>query len=88
MYYIELEVHKRTISYCVKDGSGTIHAKSTIAATRFDLDRWVKTLPRPWSAAMEATVFTGSQFGVLAVQRPVRAVIHIEGRQRRSRKTK
>jgi len=75
MYYIELEVHKRTISYCVEDGSGTIHAKSTITATRFDLGRWVKTLPRPWSAAMEATVFTGSQFGVLAVQRPVRAVI-------------
>ncbi len=26
MYYIGLDVHKRTISYCVKDGSGTIHA--------------------------------------------------------------
>ncbi len=24
MYYIGLDVHKRTISYCVKDGSGTI----------------------------------------------------------------
>jgi hypothetical protein len=23
-YYIGLDVHKRTISYCVKDGSGTI----------------------------------------------------------------
>src|ERR1700682_5182700 len=59
MYYIGLDVHKRTISYCVKDGSGTIHAEGTIAATRFDLDRWMKTLPRPWTAAMEATVFTG-----------------------------
>ena len=44
MYYIGLDVHKRTISYCVKDGSGTIHAEGTIAATRFDLDRWMKTL--------------------------------------------
>jgi hypothetical protein len=26
MYYIGLDVHKSTISYCVKDGSGTIHA--------------------------------------------------------------
>jgi hypothetical protein len=26
MYYIGLDVHKRTISYCVKDGRGTIHA--------------------------------------------------------------
>jgi transposase len=45
MYYIGLDVHKSTISYCVKDGSGTIHAEGTIPATRFDLDRWMKTLP-------------------------------------------
>ncbi len=38
--------------------SGTIHAEGTIPATRFDLDRWMKTLPQPWTAAMEATVFT------------------------------
>ena len=37
MYYIGLDVHKRTISYCVKDGSGKIHAEGTIPATRFDL---------------------------------------------------
>jgi hypothetical protein len=43
MYYIGLDVHKRTISYCVKDGSGKIHAEGTIPATRFDLDRWMRT---------------------------------------------
>jgi transposase len=59
MYYIGLDVHKRTISYCVKDGSGTIHTEGTIPAMRLDLDLWMKTLPRPWTAAMEATVFTG-----------------------------
>src|SRR6266849_6755383 len=59
MYYIGLDVHKRTISYCVKDGSGAIHAQGTLPATRFDLDHWMKTLPQPWTAAMEATVFTG-----------------------------
>jgi transposase len=59
MYYIGLDVHKRTISYRVKDGSGTIHAEGAIPATRFDLDRWMRTLPQPWTAAMEATVFTG-----------------------------
>jgi len=32
MYYIELDVHKRTISYCVKDGSGKIHGEGTIPA--------------------------------------------------------
>ena len=59
MYYIGLDVHKRKISYCVKDSSGKIYAEGSLAATRIDLDRWMKTLPRPWSAAMEATMFTG-----------------------------
>ena len=59
MYYIGLDVHKRTISYCVKDVSGRVYAEGSIPATRFDLDRWMKTLPQPWTAAMEATVFTG-----------------------------
>jgi hypothetical protein len=47
MYYIGLDVHKRTISYCVKDGSGAIRALGTIPATRFDLNQWMKTLPQP-----------------------------------------
>ena len=59
MYYIGLDVHKRKISYCVKDSSGRIHSEGWIPATRFDLDRWMKSLPQPWSAAMEATMFTG-----------------------------
>jgi hypothetical protein len=50
---------QRKISYWVKDGSGTIYAEGSIAATRLDLDCWIKTLPQPWTAAMEATVFTG-----------------------------
>src|SRR3989441_7322813 len=41
MYYIGLDVHKKRISYCVKDGSGQIHAEGAIPATRFDLDRWI-----------------------------------------------
>jgi len=43
----------------VKDRSGQIHAEGAIPATRADLDLWMKTLPRPWTAAMEATLFTG-----------------------------
>lgn len=41
----------------MKDSSGWIHAEGVIPATRFDLDIWMKTLPRPWTAAMEATIF-------------------------------
>jgi transposase len=59
MYYIGLDVHKRIISYCVKDSSGKLNGEGSIPATRVDLDRWMKMLPQPWSAAMEATMFTG-----------------------------
>jgi hypothetical protein len=59
MYYIGLDVHKRKISYCVKDGSGGIHAEGSIPPTRLDLDHWMRSLPQPWRAAMESTMFTG-----------------------------
>jgi len=59
MYYIGLDVHKQKISYCVKDSSGKVFAEGWIPATRHDLDCWMKNLPQPWSAAMEATLFSG-----------------------------
>jgi transposase len=59
MYYIGLDVHKQKISYCVKDSSGKMYTEGWIPATRFDSDRWMKALPQPWSAAMEATMFSG-----------------------------
>src|SRR5450756_2140643 len=59
MHYIGLDVHKKTISYCVKDVSGQIQSEGTVPATRADLDRWMQALPQPWVAAMEATIFTG-----------------------------
>jgi transposase len=42
----------------VKGASGQLHAEGSIPATRCDLDHWMNTLPQPWSAAMEATLFT------------------------------
>jgi transposase len=59
MYYIGLDVHKKKISYCVKDGSGQVHREGEVPATRLDLDLWMKTLPQLWTGAMEATIFTG-----------------------------
>src|SRR4051794_18645912 len=58
-YYIGLDVHKKTISYCVRDASGQIQQQATIPAKRSELDRWIKTLSQPWAAAMGATIFTG-----------------------------
>ena len=53
MYYIGLDVHKKTISYCVKDASGRVHQEGKLGATRCELDDWMSTLPQPWTVAME-----------------------------------
>ena len=47
MYYIGLDVHKRTISFCVKDAAGRVHMEGKIGSTRNELDAWIKTLPQP-----------------------------------------
>ncbi len=59
MYYIGLDVHKRTISCCVKDAAGRVHMEGKIGSTRRELDGWLRILPQPRTIAMEATIFTG-----------------------------
>jgi hypothetical protein len=59
MYYIGLDAHQSTLSYCVKDANGQIQGQGRIQATGAELDSWMKTLPQPWTAAIEATVSTG-----------------------------
>jgi transposase len=59
MYYIGLDVHKKTISYCIKDASGQVRKEGKVGATRWELDAWMEPLPQPWTVAMEATIFTG-----------------------------
>ena len=39
------------------DVSDRIPAEGATAAARMDLNLWMKTLPQPWTAAMEATIF-------------------------------
>jgi transposase len=59
MYFIGLDVHKKTISYCVKDAAGHVQQQGKVGSTRRELDRWLQTLPQPRMMAMEATIFTG-----------------------------
>jgi hypothetical protein len=47
LYYIGLDVHKKTISYGVKDASGQVRQEGNIGARRGELDGWMKTLPQP-----------------------------------------
>jgi transposase len=57
--YIGFDLHKKTISFCAKAQDGTILDEGTIAARRDTLLAWAKARLRPWSGAMEATLFTG-----------------------------
>ena len=58
-HYVGLDVHKKTISYCIKETDGTVLEEGSVNATRRDLYRFADRLPRPWAGAMEATLFTG-----------------------------
>lgn len=55
LYYIGLDIHKKTISYCVKKVDGTVVQQGAIAAERKALPAWMAGLPGPWCGAMEAT---------------------------------
>ena len=59
LYYIGLDIHKKTISYCIKQVDGKIMQQGKLAAERKTLLQWMEGLPRPWLGAMEATLFTG-----------------------------
>jgi transposase len=57
-YYVGLDVHKKTISFCIKQQSGVIVREGTIPARRSQLDAWNRQIAHPWIGAMEATLFT------------------------------
>lgn len=59
LYYIGLDLHKKIIAYCIKSADGARIGRGTVPATRAALLTWIETLPKPWVAAMEATMFTG-----------------------------
>jgi transposase len=59
IYYIGLDIHKKTIAYCIKRVDGVLVQQGTVAAERKVLSKWLADLPGPWYGAMEATIFTG-----------------------------
>jgi transposase len=58
IHYIGLDVHKKSISYCIKTADGRIVQEGTLAAERTVLRRWAEGLRVPWYGAMEATLFS------------------------------
>ena len=59
IYYIGLDIHKKSISYCVKRFDGVLVKQGTVGAERKALMKWLSEIPGPWIGAMEATMFTG-----------------------------
>lgn len=63
--YIGMDVHKKTIAYCIKTRGGSIREEGVIAATRHGLTQWLQKRRQPWIGAMEATLFTGWIYDLL-----------------------
>lgn len=59
IYYIGMDIHKKTINWCIKTADGKVVNEGLVSATRSKLHEWVKTIDCPWIGAMEATIFTG-----------------------------
>ena len=57
-HYVGLDIHKKTITFCVRQADGTIVQEGTLAANCQALDDWLARVPQPWIAGMEATMFT------------------------------
>jgi len=58
IHYIGLDVHKKTISYCIKTADGRIVREGKLQALRSTLRSWAEDLREPWCGAMEATLFS------------------------------
>lgn len=59
IHYIGFDVHKKTISYCVKLADGKIVEEGKLRATREALRAWAAERQEAWHGAMEATLFSG-----------------------------
>jgi transposase len=63
--YIGLDVHKKTIAYCMKRQDGKIVEEGGLRATATALRQWAEEIDRPWVGALEATMFTGWIYDLL-----------------------
>ena len=45
MHFVGLDVHKKTVAYCVKRQDGEVVESGSIPATRRDLGEWARGVP-------------------------------------------
>jgi len=55
-YYVGLDVHRKSISFCVKQADGAIVREGRIAATREAIAEWARTFDASWCCGLEATI--------------------------------
>jgi transposase len=59
LHYIGFDVHKKTISFCIKTAAGEIVEEGSVSAQRGALRQWAAAREQRWRGAMEATLFSG-----------------------------
>jgi transposase len=64
-HYIGFDVHKKTISFCVKTADGQVVEEGKLIAERGSLRKWASERRQPWRGAMEATLFSGWVYDTL-----------------------
>jgi transposase len=64
-HYIGFDVHKKSVSYCVKAADGKIVEEGKLRARREELRQWAGARPAAWQGAMEATLFSGWVYDTL-----------------------
>ena len=77
LYYIGLDIHKKTISYCTKTKDGTIIARGKIDATRKALSEWALQIQHHYCPVRSRIESAGwgdrvSFHGSLMAARPVK----------------
>src|SRR5260370_8606200 len=60
LHYIGFDVHKKTISFCVKTSAGEIVEKGSLLAQPNVLRQWSGARSLPWKGALETTLLSGS----------------------------
>lgn len=65
IHYIGLDVHKKSVSYCIKTAAGEVVQEGKVEACRPELRRWAEQQQRPWCGAMEATLFSSWVYDTL-----------------------
>ena len=65
-HFIGLDVHKRMVAFCEKRADGKEVAVGTFRTNKESIGAWVAQRTHPWVGGMEATLFSGYLYDMLA----------------------